>query len=146
MLTQNQVLDAIKGGREAQAVDGRDYGRLVEFFPIEHWELLGYKLSDGAAPRDPKPWTEDLILEQLREDVGFGFEKALNKRGASASCMAEVVRMWMWILEEPDPMETEGYAQYGLPILKATALKFGFPNPISSDTGRERKYSNAGDQ
>jgi len=29
---------------------------------------------------------------------------------------------------------------YGLPLFKATAIKYGFPNPIGDDSGSERKY------
>ncbi|HTJ17766.1 MAG TPA: hypothetical protein VL494_13395 [Steroidobacteraceae bacterium] len=141
MLTQEQILETVRSGRKSETIDGRDYGRLVDFFPVENYEDFGFKLRDGAEPTAPKPWTREAVLEQLREDVAFGFEKALNKRGISAGCMAEVIRMWMWVLEEPDPEETEGYAQYGLPMFKAVALKFGFANPIGDDTGREFKYS-----
>ena len=30
---------------------------------------------------------------------------------------------------------------YGLPIFKATAVKYGFENPIGEDTGSEKKYN-----
>lgn len=29
---------------------------------------------------------------------------------------------------------------YGLPLFKATAVKYGWDNPIGEDSGRERKY------
>lgn len=32
------------------------------------------------------------------------------------------------------------YAFYGLPLFKATAVKYGWDNPIGEDSGRERKY------
>lgn len=139
MLTQEQVLEAVRGGREPEAFDGRDYGRLVQFFAAEHLETFGYKLNDGK-PWEPKPWTEEAVIAQLREDVEFGFEKALNRRGLSANCMAAVVRMWMWILEQADILEVN-YPQYGLPILKAVAVRYGLPNPIGNDAGTEHKYS-----
>jgi len=33
------------------------------------------------------------------------------------------------------------YAQYGLPLFKATAVKYGFSNWIGDDTGSEDKYA-----
>lgn len=36
------------------------------------------------------------------------------------------------------------YRFYGLPLFKATAVKYGWNNPIGEDSGREKKY-NLGD-
>ncbi len=54
--------------------------------------------------------------------------------------MYEVVKMWMYILED-DLQNFEDYAQYGLPLFKAVALKYGFENPIGEDKGDEDKYA-----
>ena len=81
------------------------------------------------------------VLKQLEEDVRFGFEKALNQRGISASLMFECVMMWNYILEEGlEGWSEDDYAFYGLPLFKATAVKYGWDNPIGEDSGRERKY------
>jgi len=75
----------------------------------------------------------------------FAFEKALDQRGISASLMYDVISMWNWILEEG--LENfEEYPQYGLPLFKATALKYGFENPIGEDNGYEYKYAQQGDE
>jgi hypothetical protein len=83
------------------------------------------------------------VLAQLKKDVAFGFEKALNQRGISAGLMSEVVKMWNWILEEglENYDEDNGYAQYGLPLFKATAVKYGFDNPIGDNNGDEDEYA-----
>ena len=89
------------------------------------------------------PFTKANIIKQLRTDVEFGFEKALNRRGISAGLMFEVVRMWNWILNEDDELAnwpSERYAMYGLPLFKATAIKYGFPNMIEDDEGDESWY------
>lgn len=148
MLSQQQVLQEVKGGRTSaiEMIDSRDYARLCEFFPVEHWPVFGFTLKEGLDPgavKPPRPWTEEEVLSQLREDVAFGFEKALSQRGISASLMNAVVKMWLWILEVPDFAHL-GYAQYGLPLLKAVALKFGFPNEIGEDAGDEWRYSAEG--
>lgn len=36
--------------------------------------------------------------------------------------------------------DEDDYAFYGLPLFKATAVKYGWDNPIGEDSGRERKY------
>ena len=143
MLTKEQILAEVKGGRKSSSIDGRDYGRLVDFFEVEHYEAFGFKLKEGADPSgiEVQEWTEENVLKQLACDVEFGFEKALNKRGLSASAMHGVVQMWMWVLEDElasEEKSDELYAQYGLPYLKAVALKYGFPNRIGDDAGNAR--------
>lgn len=145
MMSREAVLAAVKGGRKHGAFDGRDYGRLVVFFPVEEWEAFGCSLREGDKPPAPKDWTREVILEQLKSDLAFAFEKALDRRGLSAGCMFEVIRMWMWVLE--DDLQNYGdaqYAQYGLPLLKAVAVKYGLDNPIGDDSGSEFKYSSEG--
>lgn len=145
MLSQADVLEAVRTGRSSDCLDGRDYGRLIDFFPVEQWEVFNFKVKKGAEAEvpDPRPWTEEEIRKQLQVDVEFGFEKALNCRGISSSFMHSVVKMWMWILEDP-LQDCEDYAQYGLPLFKAVAVKYGFANPIGDDDGDERKYTEEG--
>lgn len=140
MLTQDQVLAAIKAGRNSECLDGRDYARLCDFFHQDHWETLGFSAEEGSQDHDPIPWTEENIVSKLRDDVEFGFEKALNKRGISSGFMYSVVKMWLWILED-DLSEFDEYAMYGLPLFKRVAVKYGFPNPIGDDDGSEDKYN-----
>ena len=139
MLTREQILEA---DRESSSIDGRDIYRLLDFFSVSDWEKFGVSLKEGVKEADvdpPIPWTEENILKQLASDVAFGFEKALGQRGLSASMMNDVVKMWMWILED-DLQHHDGYAMYGLPLLKAVALKYSLPNEIGDDSGSESKY------
>ena len=149
-----RTLDEILSNYKANYIDGRDVYRLWKFIP---WDIAkNYPdfyntvkdeyLNEEAWNRDiyEMPFTRENIIEQLRTDVEFGFEKALDKRGISASLMFEVVRMWNWILNEDDELAnwpSERYALYGLPLLKATALKYGFPNEIGDDEGTESRYT-----
>jgi hypothetical protein len=144
MLTREQALKAIEGGRESQCLDGRDYSRLTDFFPVSDYKALGFSLKEGAEIPVIRDWTEEEIKKQLAKDVAFGFEKALNKRGISASFMYEVVKMWMWVLED-ELQYSEDYAQYGLPFLKAVAVKYGLPNEIGEKAGNEYEYSSEAD-
>lgn len=145
MLTQQQVLDVVKAGRESECWDGRDYVRLGEFFGDEHLTTLGL-VQEGESPetRTIAPWTEEAVKERLVRDLEFAFTKALNKRGISASFMYSTIKMWLWVLED-DLQHFRKYAQYGLPLLKAVAVKYGALNPIGDDVGDEHKYSAAGE-
>lgn len=146
MLTREQVLEGVRTKQLERVLDGRNYERLADFFPVSDWPLLGFKLAEGVSPPEPKPWTEEVIKQFLEADVSFAFEKAFGKRGISAGLMYGVVKMWMWVLEDAELASetTNDYAQYGLPFLKAVAVKYGFPNPIGTDRGNEHKYSQEG--
>jgi hypothetical protein len=140
MKTLAEVLEAVKNGRKSECIDGRDYSRLVRFFPLPEWGYFDMELREGAEIPVPTEWTEANVVAQLKEDVEFGFEKALDKRGISSSMMHEVVKMWMWVLDD-ELQNLDNYPQYGLPFFKAVAIKYGFPNPIGDDDGDEGKYS-----
>lgn len=123
-------------------IDDRFGRRFINFLTEEQANKIGWRAADGHEWREPKEWNRENILEQLKEDVAFGFEKALDRRGISASLMFDVVLKWSRILEEGHEDWDEGdYAQYGLPLFKATAEKYGFDNPIGEDSGRESEYA-----
>jgi hypothetical protein len=137
-----KTIEQIKAEYKTQTLDGRDITRLIDFIPEEDLPSFGVTLKpEYVGKHEAKPLTREAVLEQLKEDVAFGFEKALNRRGLSAGMMFQVVQMWNWILEEGLEDFSEGdYAMYGLPLFKATAVKYDFANPIGEDTGSERKY------
>jgi hypothetical protein len=102
---------------------------------------LGLEVKeDFKENREVLEFTRENVLKQLEKDVAFGFEKALGQRGISSSLMYSVVKMWNWILEE-GLEDFESYAQYGLPLFKATAVKYNFDNPIGDDYGDEEHYA-----
>jgi len=138
MKTLEQVMVSYK----QKALDGRDIHRLLDFISEEKWENFGYSIKEEAkGTHVPQEWTRENILEQLKHDVSFGFEKALDQRGLSADFMFRVVKMWNWILEEGlEDFSDDDYAMYGLPLFKATAVKYGFNNPIGENSGSESQY------
>ena len=140
MKTKEAILEAVKAGKKSQTLDGRDFQRLIDFFPVSEWQNFEFKIKDGAAHPPILPWTPEAVVEQMKSDVAFGFEKALGQRGISAGLMHEVVQMWLWVLDDPLQYHEE-YAQYGLPLFKAVAIKYSFPNPIGDDAGDESKYA-----
>lgn len=79
-------------------VDRRFTRRFLQFIPTDEWETYGFRYT-GTEPYAPKEWTKENILAQLREDVEFGYEKAINERGISSELMAMVVEAWCNVLE-----------------------------------------------
>jgi len=136
-----KTLQQVKEQYKSQTLDGRDLTRLMDFIPESELKDFGLELKDGwVGKHEHKEFTKENILPQLKEDVEFGFEKALNQRGISASLMYNVVQMWNWILEE-GLEDFDDYAQYGLPLFKATAEKYGFDNPIGEKAGNENEFA-----
>ena len=139
MKTIDEILNNYKEWETV--LDDRFGIRLTAFLTEEQCAQIGFTFKDEyKGKHQPKEWTRENILEQLKEDVAFGFEKALDKRGMSSGLMYDVVLKWNRVLEEG--LENSGkFAQYGLPLFKATAVKYGWDNPIGDDNGDEYKYS-----
>jgi hypothetical protein len=137
MKTLEQILEYKSEG----CIDGRDMTRLADFVPVADWPKIGVEAKEGADLSGFRvaELTEANVKERLTGDLDFAFEKALNKRGISASLMWSVVKMWLWVLDDP-LADSEDYAQYGLPLFKAVAVKYGLPNPIGDDRGDESRY------
>lgn len=140
MKTLDQIIEIMK--KDGGCFDGRDMRRLGGFIPTDRLAELGLELEPGCN-HVPLEWTRENILALLKRDLEFAFDKALCKRGLSSSLMFDVIKMWNIILEEglENYDSEDGYAMYGLPLYKATALKYGFDNPIGNDTGSETKYN-----
>jgi hypothetical protein len=127
-----------KGGGNCNFIDSRDRSRLLRFFPVEDWKALGFDPKEGAT-HVVEEYTEEIVLELLKGDLDFAFEKALDKRGISSSLMYDVIKMWMWVLDDP-LQDFDNYPMYGLPLYKTVAEKYNLPNPIGSDEGSESSY------
>jgi hypothetical protein len=135
-----KTLAQVKEQYKSNTIDGRDLYRLMQFIPESELKDFGLELKpEYVGTHKHIDFTRENVLAQLKKDVEFGFEKALGQRGISAGMMAEVVMMWNWVLEE-GLEDFDDYPMYGLPIFKATAVKYGFDNPIGDDTGRESIY------
>ena len=99
MKTLEYVKEHYDEFEEDDFLDRRWTKRFIDFLPVEEWEKYGFSLSEGATAPAIKEWTEDNILEQLKEDVTFGYEKAIGERGISSELMAMVVNAWCKVLE-----------------------------------------------
>ena len=138
MKTLEQILN-YNAGENCNFLDGRDKTRLAAFVRVEDFGRLGLTLNDGAT-HTPIDFTRENVLEKLKNDLDFAFSKALGQRGISSSLMHDVIKMWMWVLDD-ELSDYEEYAQYGLPLYKRVAVKYNLPNPIGDDQGNEQQYS-----
>jgi len=141
MKTINEILENYKDWETA--LDDRFGARLCLFLTVEQAAQIGFEFKEEYVKvHVPVEWTRENILAQLKKDVEFGFEKALDQRGISSSLMFDVVLKWNRVLEEGlENWSIDDYAMYGLPLFKATAVKYGWDNPIGDDSGREQKYN-----
>ena len=140
MKTLKQLYD-YPGGENCNFIDSRDKLRLLDFIPVQDWEKFGFKPTPNAVDTKPIKFTLGNVLKALERDLAFAFEKALNKRGISSNLMYDVIKMWMWVLDD-DLYNHTNYTYYGLPLYKKVAIKYNFNNPIGEDFGNEFKYSN----
>lgn len=98
MKTLEYVKQNIDEFEQDHFIDNRFTKRFVDFLPTDEWPTFGFRYT-GDCLRQPKEWTEENIMEQLKRDVEFGFEKACDERGISSELMAQVVNAWCKVLE-----------------------------------------------
>lgn len=107
----------------ATFLDDRFGSRLCEFLTNEQAEKIGFKFKEDYI-NEPKKWTEENVVKQLKSDVEFGWSKCVNKRGISAELMYEVVKSWCIVLE--NGLEETSYGWYGDEFFKAIDAEYNF--------------------
>lgn len=125
MKTLEYVKNHIDEFEEDEYLDRRFTKRFTDFLPAEEWEKYGF-IYDGEEPYEPKEWTEENILAQLKEDVEFGYWKAICERGISAELMAFVVRAWCKILENGLDLNDEIDGSYHIRQFTVVAEHYGW--------------------
>lgn len=125
MKTIKEILDNYKD--YGTFLEDRFGKRLCQFLTIEQMKQIGFEYNDieKANAHHPKEWTEENILSQLKYDVEFGWEKACDERGISASLMFEVVQTWCKVLENGLGDFTD-YYPYGKPLFREVAKLYGW--------------------
>ena len=122
MKTINEILENYE--EYETFMDDRFGARLCSFLTVEQAEKIGFAFKDEYKDKHiPKAWTEENVVNQLKEDVLFGWEKACDERGISASLMYEVVKSWCKVLEN-DLQYFSDYDPYGKPLFKAVAQEY----------------------
>ena len=123
MVNLDYVKENIEEFEMDEFLDTRFTKRLMSFLPSSEWEKFGYEYT-GEKAFVPKEWTEENVLAQLKEDVEFGIEKAVNHRGISASLMFCTVQGWCKVLE--NGLEDTDYGWYGDKLFRAVDEKYNF--------------------
>lgn len=104
--------------------------RFIDFLTSDQAKKIGFKIKEKYIKvhnKNIKEWNRENVLEQLKKDVKFGWEKACDERGISSSLMYHVVLSWNKVLEEGlEDWDEDNYAMYGKPLFKATAEKYGW--------------------
>ena len=111
--------------------------RLRQFLTVEQAKSIDWEVLKQY--HNPIEFTKQNVIKQLESDVAFGFKKALEKNLLISKLMFDIVKEWLFILEDP-LKDFDDYSMYGLPLFKAVAVKYGFDNPIGEDDGSEDKY------
>lgn len=110
--------------------------RLRQILTVEQAKSIDWEVLKQY--HNPIEFTKQNVIKQLESDVAFGFKKALEKNLLISKLMFDVVKEWLFILE--DPLKNfDDYSMYGLPLFKIVAVKYGFDNPIGEDDGSEDK-------
>lgn len=110
---------------ESKCFDRRDVRRLAVFLPADKLPELGLKPVDDGSMWEQVPLTREDVLERFHEDFDFGVEKAAGERGISASLMAIVMEMWVWVLGDSLDSEADD-SPYGIDTYEEVAAKYGF--------------------
>ena len=111
--------------------------RLRQFLTVEQAKSIDWEVLKQY--HNPIEFTKQNVIKQLESEVAFGFKKAFEKNLLISKLMFDIVKEWLFILEDP-LKDFDDYSMYGLPLFKAVAVKYGFDNPIGEDDGSEDKY------
>lgn len=104
-------------------LDRRFTKRFIDFLPVSEWESYGFKYTGESF--EPKEWNEENVLEQLKKDVFFGYDKAICERGISSELMAMVVDSWCKVLENGLDLDgDDGY--YHIKQFEVVAEHYGW--------------------
>lgn len=133
-----KTLEQIKELYQSKALDGRTLAGLIAFIPEKDLHHFDFNIKEGCV-HESVDFTRENVLAELEKDLEYAFAKALDRRSFSAELMYNIIRTWNWILEE-GLEDFDDYEMYGLPLFKATAIKYGFNNPIGDDKGSEYWY------
>ena len=94
------------------------------FLTREEAIQIGFKPLEGIEWETPKEFNRENVITQLKKDVAFGYEKAMDERGISASLMYNVVKSWLKVLE--DNRTYPEYDDYGKEFFKEVANVYNY--------------------
>lgn len=101
MKSLEYVKEHLNEFEEDDLFDRRFTFRFIQFIPTDEWGKYSFRYT-GEDEYTPVEWTEENILNELKRDTYFGYEKAMLERGISSELMAMVVHAWLKVLELPE--------------------------------------------
>ena len=129
MRTQQEIVDRMKAESSIFAFGSEV---LAGYLELEHLRPFCKRDAD-LADHKPSPLTSEHVLAEMRGYMEFAWGKALGHRSISASRSVEKFAAWLWLLGDDEMFSfaeaDSTYAQYGVPVLKAISVKYGFPFP-----------------
>lgn len=69
------------------------------------------------------PLTEENVIKEMQEYIGFAFQKARDRRGISAERSIWKFRQWLWALDDTEITDFS-YEDYGISLLTRIAEKY----------------------
>ena len=108
--------------------------RFSDFLTEEQAAGIGWHAAEGHEWPEPKEWTEENVLAQLKKDVEFGWSKACDERGISSELMYDVCKAWSSPLQA-EVVGTRPGQPCGLRAdMAGTFLRLGMREMGSTDT------------
>jgi epoxyqueuosine reductase QueG len=128
--TYEQIVQKVRDLRDnREDILGFQTVDLVSMLPYSFAkEFLSGKVSEEEW-KEPLPYEEDKIVEQMREYMSFAWDKANNKKGISASRSMSHYTAWIFLLNDEDNFPNLlNYEYYGKENLAKICAFYGFSN------------------
>jgi len=137
MRTTTEIAERVQD-RRAGDLFGFEIGTLMSYLPFK--DVPEGLLKEGTTEADyneVRPATDVNVRRDMGNYLGFAIMKALDHKGLSASRSISHYMSWMWLLGDEEAMlwceRDDMYENYGAPILKAIATKYGIEPTYDGD-------------
>jgi hypothetical protein len=131
--TQEEVVERINDRRKMDLL-GFEISELMLALDWDHVkQYLKENQENSKEEWEVQLKTDEDVVEQVKRYLPFAIEKAVDHRGISAGRSINHYRAWFWLMGDDEMFELCGddskFAQYGCPILKKIAEKYGVDTP-----------------
>lgn len=126
---QDEIVTAVK---DSKSVFGFEQEVWVTFLDFEHaTDFVKDGVTETEWEQDLPARTRDGVIGDITKYLPFAHEKASSHRGLSASRSVEKLAAWVWLLgeEEHAAIDWNNYRNYGAPIIKQVAERYGVELP-----------------
>ena len=95
------------------------------------------ELEKEFAEHKPVFQTDEDVVAEIKRYMDFAIGKAVNHRGISTCRSISHYRTWTWFIDDKETYDflknDDNYRNYGAPMLKFVAEKYGCPLPDGED-------------